>query len=198
MSLDPQVWGGILDLPHPNRPAGKGQIVGFRLSSVQEDAEEFDQAHVALGSLGAGNSRWLPGVNQATCRAGHGRRHRAPVRECTCGFYAGSDLVALSRVVGGLGTHEGVVLCGVQAWGRLVVHDWGFRAQFARIVTITDQLPSRVIRTIDGRVIRLLTRPSIDCATAGYLTTYYRAHLVPLSEIAAATAQFGDFLTVRH
>jgi hypothetical protein len=198
MRLDPRVWGGIFALPHPTRPLDKRQLVGFRLCSLVED-DDWDQGATYLGSLTAtGNSRWKPGVNEAACRSGkRGRHHVAPVRDCTCGWYAGTNLVALSNVIGGLGSYDDVVLCGVQAWGRIVVHDWGFRSQFARIVTISDQLPSRVIRTVDGQVIRILTKQGINLSTSGCLAAYYSVPVVPLHEIVNRTAEFGDFLEVK-
>jgi len=204
MTLDPSVWSGIFDFPPPARPRGTGQIVGMRLCNVAESDSDGGDAEITLLSLGYGDYCWQPGVNQATCDVGRrrqralgntGRRHRhvAPMRDCSCGFYAGTDVAKLHRVLGGpVDGH--VVLCGVQAWGKYIVHDWGFRAQYARIVAISDQLPSRVVRDVDGGVISVQARRGIERDVAAYLAEKYHATLTDLVGMASALRAYGDFL----
>jgi hypothetical protein len=201
MSFNPDIWGGIFDIPQAARRVGKGQIVGFRLCTVDED----DAGDIHLASYGAGDYRWRPGVNQAACptaarrqRALHkvhrAYRHVAPMRDCSCGFYAGTDVAALRRILGLPSNAQENVLCGIQAWGKIVVHDWGFRAEYARIIALSEQLPSRVLRGIDGRVISVQAKRGIERQIAAYLADKYRATLIDLAGMPSAMAGFGDFL----
>lgn len=201
MSLDADIWSGIFNLPRPARPAGRGQIVGFRLCSLTENAKA---GTLDLTSIGAGNYRWRPGVNHASCAHGGARRralikagmpyrHPVPSRECACGLYATADPAALIRVLGP--QHEGI-LCGVQAWGRIVVHDWGFRSEYARIIALTDELPSRVLRSTDGKVIEVRAKRGVEREVALYLASRYGVTLIDLTGMPAVMAAYGDFLEV--
>lgn len=72
--------------------------------------------------------RWPSGVAEAaTCRVVS--EHRAPVEGCSCGFYAFrrlEDLIASTKGSRGPG-----VIGTVELWGKVVVADRGFRAQYA-------------------------------------------------------------------
>jgi hypothetical protein len=56
--------------------------------------------------------------------------HVAPVEGCSCGFYA---MRALDPVVQGFGAAPGIVFGRVELAGKIIEHDFGFRAERARI-----------------------------------------------------------------
>ena len=83
-----------------------GPLYGYRNWTLREDG--------LLYSLNDGLA-WTPGrITAAVCRKGH----PAPVRGCSCGFYAYRSPTqnAQSRVA---------------LWGRVVGHRLGYRAEFA-------------------------------------------------------------------
>jgi hypothetical protein len=100
---------------------GVGSLFGLRTWSVTYDALT-DDAYLT-GSYG---TVWRDATLDAECDAGH---ERPPVRSCGCGIWAywrGHEHVT-SRVVTGV----------VEAWGRCLIGERGFRAQHARIRALT-------------------------------------------------------------
>jgi len=89
---------------------------------------------------------------------------------------------------------DDVVVVGIQAWGRIVVHEWGWRAQFARIVAISDQLPSRVLRDMAGHVIEVRWKRGIGREDAQQLAQTYHGTLIDLPAMPTLLAQFGRFI----
>ena len=71
---------------------------------------------------------WLPyEAMEAACEVsitGHEEHHAAPVWSCSCGLYAYKER---GRVDPGYGS----ICCEVALWGRVIVHETGYRAQFA-------------------------------------------------------------------
>lgn len=68
---------------------------------------------------------WQPGEPyHAVCR-----RHDAPHRDCSCGVYAVKDL---SNVATTSAIWSTLVVGEVALWGRIVEHERGYRAQYAR------------------------------------------------------------------
>lgn len=70
---------------------------------------------------------------------------RSPVVTCTCGIYAASSLAATLEV-SRTRSHLQLVLGIVQGWGRVVEHDDGWRAEFARPVALLRGTPSVTAR----------------------------------------------------
>jgi hypothetical protein len=108
---------------------------------------------VALAWDGA-SSHWVT----ASCRTRGGDPwHFAPVEDCSCGFYAFKELASL--VDNGW---LGVVLGRVELSGKLIEHDWGFRAERARIAELIP------LRGTERSVMLLANRlgvpiaPSVD------------------------------------
>jgi hypothetical protein len=83
----------------------------------------------------AGRSRpWRPmHVAEAVCK--HTRLHSSPNLGCTCGLHGTHEIDILRR------TRCPAVLGRVALWGRVIEHDFGFRAQFAypQLVTLVCQ-----------------------------------------------------------
>ena len=75
---------------------------------------------------------WPPGENRvAKCFALRG--HEAPHRDCNCGIAAYYALDAEPELPAPEALWGAIV-----AWGRIVEHERGFRAQFARPVALLD------------------------------------------------------------
>lgn len=137
---------------------------------------------------------WQPGVNRARCNRTHtpshglqwtnsnGRivlewlpAHDAPIADCDCGLYSwrrppgkwygDPSSAELPNVVG-----------AVASWGTLHVHDAGFRAQYACIVTLAhpDHATSDVLTKLQA------------------LGSRYRAELTPLSTLENVASLHGS------
>jgi hypothetical protein len=83
----------------------------------------------------AGRSRpWRPlQPAEAVCK--HTRLHASPNIDCTCGLHGTHGIDILRR------TRCPAVLGRVALWGRVIEHDFGFRAQFAypQLLTLVCQ-----------------------------------------------------------
>ena len=92
--------------------------------------------HSLLRGIGYGGPMaWSPDgePTSAHCLGGS---HRAPDPECDCGLYAYHP-ASLTRdhIRGSYGT----LLTGiVEAWGRIELHEGGFRAQYARPILVFE------------------------------------------------------------
>lgn len=103
-------------------------VLGYRIWFLRQDG---------LRSMSR-NHRWEAGKNVAECRprqtlADHAsyRRHTAPREECECGFYGWHEVEELDP-------RDGTrVLGAFRAWGRIAVHNDGFRAQYAEPVVLS-------------------------------------------------------------
>jgi hypothetical protein len=78
----------------------------------------------------------------ATCSHVAASWHVAPEEDCTCGFYAMSTLPPVVSGCGfrtveiGSGSTSGVVLGRVELAGKIIEHEWGYRAERARIAEL--------------------------------------------------------------
>lgn len=61
----------------------------------------------------------------------YGVEHEGPAVDCSCGIYAATDLTALSGYLS-----DGTVVGAIEAWGRVIPGEFGFRAQYARVKAI--------------------------------------------------------------
>ena len=139
----------------------------------------------AFGQLWAltdfGNAPWVPGVNTAVCGASRrtyysrsfvpdtvampATSHPVPDATCDCGFYSWrrpDDQYTTSAENGGFGNI--IVMGAVAVWGALEVHETGFRAEKACIVTLADS---------DGR--EPLLRPVLERVAERYGSSSCRA-----------------------
>src|SRR5439155_1374472 len=136
---------------------------------------------------------WVPGINTARCNCGEGSRlrlgwslagghrvlepapeHPAPAADCECGLYSWrrprrrwrDDPVraSLPRVIG-----------AVASWGALYVHDDGFRAEHACVVSLAYHAAAR------PEALAVLER----------IARRYRVDLVPLDELEEAASRHG-------
>src|SRR6266576_981929 len=128
-------------------PDGIDPIVGYR-AWYYEIGPRGARLHplIQRGSgVAAGASDW-DGASwwwvKATCSRGAASWHVAPEEECTCGFYAMSTLPPVVSGCGfrtaqiGPASNSGVVMGRVELAGKVIEHEWGYRAERARIAEL--------------------------------------------------------------
>lgn len=157
MNLDPEVWRNVFaELVGPDQTQTQ-PILGFRINRVQLIRRLWGKPVAVL--RGAAGYAWEAGRNEAVClslgRTPHGQPgHVAPASECGCGFYAVHDADQLSRYPGL--ADEDSVLTGVAGTGIVRVHTLGWRAQFARIIAFSVELPPTARDALTPRERRVL------------------------------------------
>ncbi len=137
---------------------------------------------------------WVPGVNTARCNCAvrgalsfdwslrDGRRvlephpqHEAPDVDCTCGLYSWRRPRHRWKTAPRL--KNGRMVCGaVASWGRLMVHDDGFRAEHACVVTLAYPADT------DPEAMDKLRR----------VAQKYRVDLVGLDQLEEAASRHGS------
>lgn len=99
-------------------------IVGYRAWHVSSDGSLRPWSASAAGA-------WVRGVNTAKCLVKPGvAGHVAPMRRCSCGLYALSNLRDRRLHA------DGQVVGAIVAWGDIELHATGFRAEKAMIVAL--------------------------------------------------------------
>lgn len=84
---------------------------------------------------------WFPGQNSAMCspesfiypQYTFPEEHDAPSLHCKCGLHVYYD-----ETTADLSRSHGYVVGIVSCWGTLIPHDDGFRAQYARVLALSD------------------------------------------------------------
>ena len=159
MKLDREVWGNVFpELVGPNETQRR-PILGFRINRVQLVPRWSGNPWVILRSMSRNGYLWEAGRNQAACLLAElvpdQRRHVAPGTECSCGLYAVHNVDQLTGFRNL--DSDGFVLLGVAGSGIVRVHEYGWRAQFARIVAFSVELPEiPPIETLTPRERRVL------------------------------------------
>ncbi|HZD00664.1 MAG TPA: hypothetical protein VFA46_10890 [Actinomycetes bacterium] len=133
-----------------------------------------------------GLAMWRPGRNVAECRwyeygppswpekGPPAEFHDAPQRECGCGFYgavtppapkmwsywddAGCHLL-IHFYVSGL----------MEAWGRVIEHETGIRAQYARVIALLDPSEALGLGAPDADAVAPLIRRTAATYEAAYM-----------------------------
>ena len=196
MNLDPEVWGTVFpELVEPTDSMRTRPILGFRINRFQIVRDEHRSSHVFLMGFGPRTYFWEPGKNAATCsKRGVGASdepiHRVPASGCGCGLYACHGLAdvlwAFSDDV------KPLVLTAVAGTGIVRIHERGWRAQFARIVAFSDELPELTVGRFSGRAkVRIHKMLGQDTALA--LEEKYQVPVVPLKRLAEVMRAAGDF-----
>jgi Sigma-70, region 4 len=144
VKLDPEVWGTVFpELVGPDETETR-PILGFRLNRLQLVRSLQGRPSVVLRSMGPSGYSWQAGRNEAVC-LGSGRarpgqpRHFAPATNCGCGLYAVHEVDRLPEFSNLDADY--FVLAGVAGTGIVRVHTEGWRAQFARFVAFSVELP---------------------------------------------------------
>jgi hypothetical protein len=198
-------------------PDGIGPIIGYRawryriepqrlypLTSVPAWAI-WNPSHRTGRTWKGASSDWVT----ASCRT-HGREpmHVAPAEGCSCGFYAFRELASSVRT----SLSSDVVLGRVELAGKVIEHDWGFRAQRARIVeliplrgaegsvrVLASRLGVPIAQTIDPPGQGLTNGPSPPPGGTGSSDpAAFRERAADLLRIAALCALVGSFLVGAH
>jgi len=128
-------------------PDGIDPIVGYRAwyYTIGQRGARLHPLIRRGSGVPAGVSDWDGaswGWVTATCSRGAASWHVAPEENCTCGFYAMSTLPPVVSACGfrtaeiGPGDTSGVVLGRVELAGKVIEHEWGYRAERARIVEL--------------------------------------------------------------
>jgi hypothetical protein len=171
--------------PGPEVPTFSECVIGYRAWW----ADEADQ----LWPIGVRRRPWAPGINTARCNCGtwdslrfewswhEGRRvlepapeHPAPQVDCECGLYSWRRPNPSWRRDSGWWSLPWVT-GAVASWGALQVHDGGFRAEHACVVTLAwhPEAPPETVAAL-GRIARR-----------------YRADLVPFDVLEEAASRHG-------
>ena len=104
----------IPDLPH--------YIVGWKAWQVTKDGRLSSYYY---------NLYWSPReAKQATCQKTH-IGFGIPHNRCSCGIYAAKSFNELKRAVDLFPFELGAVVGRVALWGRVIEHEFGWRAEFA-------------------------------------------------------------------
>jgi hypothetical protein len=140
-----------------------------------------------------GLAMWQPGRNVAECRwyeygpppswpekGPPAETHEAPWRECGCGLYGGSEWPAPKfwSYWDDAGCHLLVhfyVSGLMQAWGRIIEHQTGIRAQYARVIALLDPSEALGLSTGDAKAVAALVRRTAEAYHAAYVA--HPAHL---------------------
>jgi len=144
VKLDPEVWGTVFPELVGRDETQTRPILGFRINRVQLVGSWWGKPSVILRSIGPTDYSWEAGRNEAVClRSGRTMpsepRHLAPATNCGCGLYAVHDVDRFSGFTNLAPDY--FVLAGVAGTGIVRVHTEGWRAQFARIVAFSVELP---------------------------------------------------------
>jgi hypothetical protein len=129
---------------------------------------------------------WSFGVNTAACHKSDRNRlynanapqgppgHSAPHIDCSCGIYARHEVTETMRR-----DHiKGRVTGAVMAWGDIMVHRDGFRAEKVKVVALSETT-------------------QISEALLQRLASNYGVPIVPLELLALEASQYGSVIPVR-
>lgn len=175
--------------------SGDGIQIGNSYISIKQPTSDA----YLLQSYSA-NYIWRPGWNTAICEAIPSTHsdplHRRVPHErsgmCSgmCGLWACTDVKQLTRLVGR--PHE-MVLCGVQAAGKVVECDKGWRAEKARIVAITAKIPGRIILNTQGQIKRVESAQGfVDPEIIATIASFYNLKKISLQHIQDQLRQITD------
>jgi hypothetical protein len=103
------------------------------------------------------------------------RRHAAPHVNCACGLYAFHSIAESEAFA------CGAITAAVQAWGKLVVHKRGFRAEHMRVVALA--LHDDLEPGVPGQRYREVARRA---------SAWWKVPLLGLDELAASLTEFGS------
>ena len=135
------------DLPIVRLGRTEAPIVGFRVWKTPPRNGPFRLRSIHKDM--AWNTR---SVTTAQCDLRS--KHTAPAMRCTCGLYASYSL----RQAAAQGFGESTVVGAVLGWGRVYLHEDGWRAQHARVLCLTS---IGAVREEDRAIAAAAGRPLI-------------------------------------
>jgi hypothetical protein len=145
-----------MDGPRDRIPDAITPIVGYRVwvYEMWENRAELHSLASVIGKPRPETELWEEATGRwisSSCRAPWtDREHRAPVEDCSCGFYAMSSLQPLLAEAGEdfrmpvfrvtrewrPPPEDGLVLGRIEMAGKVIEHERGYRAERARIVEL--------------------------------------------------------------
>ena len=210
MQLDPEVWGTVF--PELRAASGSRQtrpVVGYRVSRIHFIGA---RRSLALTGIGPRTYFWEPGRNIAVCVGPLGAFgkpvHDAPATGCGCGLYACHDLgelhwawrmQSLQRAARLQWNsrfpipNDEFVLTGVAGSGTVRIHQRGWRAQFARIVAFSDEIPELASTGFFGKA-KVRGHKVVSETTVQALVEKYRVPVVPLTDLPNVMRSAGNFV----
>lgn len=158
-------------------------VLGFRV---------WRQLHDPLQIVGViFGIEWTAGAVTAECHAGGisrapvGQFHEAPLKRCSCGLHAHHELALAIKDMDTWGIHYGLrpntslVLGAVIGWGRVEVHEDGWRSQFAKPVALAREvLPQQ--------------RPNLAVPVLQTLANLLDVPLVAREHLEQTAGEFGE------
>lgn len=120
-----------------------------------------------LESIATTREVWLPyEIKQSSCYHAKAHGFIKPEENCTCGIWACKSRKSLVRtfpvrhiqdfVISFLGYREHYVSAQVEMWGKVIEHDFGYRAEFCRIIPDTIQWYPRQPKPYKKKLIKFL------------------------------------------
>jgi hypothetical protein len=164
-----------------------GPVHGIRAWRVKLD----ESGRICL--TGLNGTPWCPDGKSTAARCCV-KRHRAPAGSCDCGLYAVHPWVASGweQALLHARPEEGCVVGIAEAWGRLQLHDDGFRAQYARPLALgAIAAPRSTERTeLVDLVARIYVADVVEVADLAGLEGYCREREVGMSRSAVDSLLF--------
>jgi hypothetical protein len=191
VGLDPTVWGTIFPELAKTRPASP--ILGFRINHIRF-SDPWRKDIVGLTGIGPRTYFWEAGTNTARCvrpGIGYQKKHQVPGSGCGCGFYAFHDFRAFNWSP----SHNPgeFVFAGIAGSGIVRVHERGWRAQYARIVAFSYEMPC-LERPCD---YGLESHKAIGRKIARELEARYEVPVVSLKQIRDTMLEVGHFVEAK-
>jgi hypothetical protein len=127
-----------------NAPAGRASWMASALANP-EGGWPHDRPLVAVCRRGKAHEDHLPGCDPATCE----EHDPVPGVTCSCGIYVAKDVNVISHYL----CRDAPVLGLVEAGGRVISAERGYRARYARVAAVLLVDPALTIDT--GTLTRL-------------------------------------------
>lgn len=152
-------------------PVFSKKVLGYRNFLLNEYGE--------LCSCGVGSHiKWMPGENRARCinkNPFQKADHIAPNKDCQCGLYCVHNCDQLWSAYSG---NQNSICAAITGWGKIEVHEGGFRSEYAEIVLLA----------IDS------TRGPIIAEQINKSSSLYNVGVVDITELIDKSKEFGDSL----
>ena len=134
---------------------GSQHVTAMRVFRVNKET-------LTLTSIAGGREEWYPGeIKQSRCKVALGHEDLKPSLNCTCGIWACKNRRELHKL---FGFCNDIVSAQVELWGVVIEHEFGYRAEFARIIPESITAYPRREKPRNVRLVRHL-RAKYNVAT---------------------------------
>jgi len=107
-------------------------IIGYRIWSIMDTKKSYKIINRLRCAYSLLNYKWRKGINRAECKY----CDSIPGFYCVCGFYAFKNLNYLNEdniFIGGLRNMVPFIFGEVELFGKVVEHEFGYRAEKAKV-----------------------------------------------------------------